>query len=133
MTNNYLTNSICVFIGGGVGATIRYLVSVIWRLVATRVGVDAICFPWPTLFVNLMGCLLIGYFYWLGNNWGLSSDMKLLLITGFCGGLTTFSTFSYEVVGLCQAGHPFQALIYVFASVVMGIICVCIPLCKFVL
>lgn len=82
-------------------------------------------FPWATYSANLLGCLLIGLFVGiLERQQVLSSDLKLLLITGFCGGYTTFSAFANENMTLIHNGHTFTALLYISASVLSGILAV---------
>lgn len=81
-----------------------------------------VAFPFGTLAVNVSGCLLIGaiaqYTLMTGR---LSPEVRVLLISGFCGGFTTFSTFSFESVELIQAGAWSRALLYVFVSVLAGV------------
>ena len=79
-----IRNLLLVAFGGAVGSVGRYLVSK-WL----EGG-----FPWGTLTVNIVGCLLIGFLTGLVTKGTLSPEMKLLLVTGFCGGFTTFSTFA---------------------------------------
>ena len=71
-------------------------------------------FPWQTFVINLTGGALIGY---LANR--LEGDQRFLWITGFCGGYTTFSTFSMEVVTLFEQGRMLMAAAYVIASTVL--------------
>ncbi len=108
-----------VFVGGGIGSVARYLLG---RLVAGRVGETA--FPWGTFIVNAVGCLLIGALAALLVRGCLSEHMRLMLIVGLCGGLTTFSTFSNEAVALLRSGHYAVFGVYVLASVVVGILSV---------
>lgn len=96
-----------VFLGAALGAPCRYLLD---RLVQSRHSSD---FPRGTLTVNVVGCLLIGFV--VGTSW-----MPLLGI-GFCGGLTTYSTFSYETVKLLEAEKYRSALLNVVVSVVLGV------------
>ena len=77
--------------------------------------------PWPTLAVNVVGCFLIGLFYVHGERLGLSDEVRLLLTTGFCGGLTTFSTFSFETVTLVHHGYFGTAVAYVCLSLLIGL------------
>ena len=98
---------LAVFLGAALGAPVRYLVD---RFVSGRHSSD---FPWGTLTVNVLGCFLIGFF--VGTAW-----MPLLGI-GFCGGLTTYSTFSYETVKLLEAGKYRPALLNVVVSVALGV------------
>ena len=68
-------------------------------------------FPYGTLVVNLLGCLLIGVFYgWFDRARIFDPDLRLLLTVGFCGGFTTFSTFAHEGLSLFQSGNFFAAV-----------------------
>jgi CrcB protein len=72
--------------------------------------------------VNISGCFLIGIFYALGEKGNiLSPQARLLLVTGFCGGFTTFSTFAFENMTLLRIGDSFYFLLYAIGSVVLGI------------
>lgn len=93
-----------ISIGAALGGVVRYLVS-------TNL---ALPFPWATFVVNVTGGALIGY---LTNR--LTGDQRFLWITGFCGGYTTFSTFSIEVVTLLEQGRIAMALSYVVGSAVL--------------
>ena len=106
-----------IAVGGAVGSVGRYLAQV----AVTR------HFPYPfplgTLLVNVLGCLLIGLFYALAEKGTVASpELRLLLTTGFCGGFTTFSTFSYEMLTLLQDEHYFLAALYAAGSVLLGLL-----------
>ena len=106
------------FVGAGsfLGGAARYLVSVAMRNVSAG-------FPWATLAVNLLGCLLIGLFTgYLNKNLTGESVVALFLTYGVCGGFTTFSTFSKETLLMLQSGNYWGAICYVGVSVVFGII-----------
>ncbi|SDK37309.1 fluoride efflux transporter CrcB [Nonomuraea jiangxiensis] len=100
-----------VALGAAIGAPLRYLTD---RLVQARH--DSV-FPWGTLVVNLTGSFVLGLLV------GLPADAtwSVLLGTGFCGTLTTYSTFSYETLRLAQNGSGFYALANVVAGVVAGL------------
>lgn len=105
-----------VFLGGGFGSLFRYGVSTftqkLWLLGD---------FPLGTLLVNSLGCFVMGYFsIFLKDNLVL----QLLLITGFCGGFTTFSTLSVETLQLWQIGQNFLAILYVMLSLLLGFVAV---------
>lgn len=101
--------------GGALGAVTRYGVAQ-WLSHAAHKGE----FPWATLLVNVVGTAILATL--AGLSWserGLSPTANLLLGTGFCGALTTFSTFSVEAVALWRAGHGTTALAYVGASLAL--------------
>ena len=81
-----------------------------------------VAFPIGTLAVNVLGCLLIGAIAQYTLTTGrLSPEARVLLLSGFCGGFTTFSTFSFESIELIQAGAWSRALLNVVVSVSVGI------------
>lgn len=103
-----------VALGGAVGSLLRYLLSLVIPKVAG--------FPWPTLIANVCGCLLIGIFSGLFMKCGgFSPNLKLFLITGFCGGFTTFSTFANENIALLQSGKVGMFVVYALTSFVVGL------------
>ncbi|MBS1542445.1 MAG: fluoride efflux transporter CrcB [Bacteroidetes bacterium] len=78
--------------------------------------------PYGTLAVNIIGCFLIGIIYGLSSRGNvLSPDWRIFLATGFCGGFTTFSAFSYESISLMQDGEYLYLSIYIAASVLFGL------------
>lgn len=82
-----------------------------------------IIFPLGTLAVNILGCFLIGVFYaWGDRTEGISPEMRFFLTTGFCGGFTTFSAFSYESYQLLQQQQYAYLAFYVTLSVALGIL-----------
>jgi CrcB protein len=100
-----------IALGGAVGSVLRYVVG---RAVQ---GLGGGAFPAGTLVVNIVGCFLIGVFVRFLLNMQTSPELRALLVVGFCGGFTTFSTFTYETVGLIDGGNYARATIYVLASV----------------
>lgn len=107
-----------VGLGSGLGGMCRYLVSQL--LVTTQNG-----FPWGTFTVNIVGSLLIGLLWGLSSRFpSLSPVLTLLFMVGFCGGFTTFSTFSREGLSLLQMQNYTLFLLYTLGSVVLGILAV---------
>lgn len=103
-----------VAIGGALGACSRYGLS---GYITAALGT---AFPWATLIVNVFGGALIGLFYVLLQQQGVWPSLsKPIIITGFLGGLTTFSTFSLEALQLLQSGQFVYAVLYMMASVVL--------------
>lgn len=110
-----LITVLMVFLGGGMGSVFRYISSTLGLKLFSNYS-----FPFATLFVNIIGCLLIGYF--TANLMKESSTtLKLFFITGFCGGFTTFSAFSIENYQLWQEGSYSQLILYITLSVLIGI------------
>ncbi|HLS10594.1 MAG TPA: fluoride efflux transporter CrcB [Flavobacteriaceae bacterium] len=102
-----------VFLGGGLGSTLRYLASV-YLMNPNQV------FPKATFLVNLIGSLLIGLFVGYQLKYQTNDTLSLLLVTGFCGGFTTFSAFSLESYNLWKAQEWSVLGVYISASLVMG-------------
>ena len=106
-----------VMLGGSLGAASRYGITLVTiNLWGTR-------FPWGTLVVNLAGCFLIGLLFGLSDRVRLlTPEMRLLLITGFLGALTTFSAFSMETIASGQAGMRFSAMMNILMNNLGGLI-----------
>lgn len=107
-----------VFLGGGLGALSRYGLALLLPPQALTAG----HFPWATLLANLAACLLLGIGLSLVGREQLPKAAQLLLLTGFCGGFSTFSTFAAELLQLLQHGHVPVALAYLTVSVVSGVL-----------
>jgi len=114
---NVFNQTMLVGAGGFVGAGLRYLVSGwVYNLVPNAV------FPWGTLVVNVVGCLLLGLLGGLAEIRGvLSAATRLFLFIGVLGGFTTFSTLAFETVALADGSQMFRAAANVVAHVVLGL------------
>lgn len=97
-----------VAIGGAAGACVRWAVGEV-------IPVDA--FPWPTLLVNVLGCAAFAAV----TSRPLPMRINRLLAAGFCGGLTTFSTFAVELVDLIDRGRTGIAVVYLASSLLLGV------------
>ncbi len=113
-----------VGLGGGVGSILRFLTNVlVKKLVDTS-------FPLHTFVVNLLGCLVIGLLVGVFERYDIgNSDLRHLLVIGFCGGYTTFSTFALENMQLVQSGNLALAFVYIAASVITGLLAVWLGIC----
>lgn len=111
-----LKSMIIVGIGSFLGGSLRYVTSTMMKNVC---GQD---FPWGTLTVNLLGCLVFGLIFALFSKYATtSSPWYLLFTTGICGGFTTFSTFANESMQMLQSGNIGGFIGYVSTSVIGGI------------
>ena len=111
---------ILVFLGGGLGSGLRYLVTIAMSQYSKVL-------PFGTFTVNMIGCLLIGLVLGYAQKENtLTSNQTLLLATGFCGGFTTFSAFASENLELIRNGELFNFSIYAIGSVFLGILLILI-------
>ena len=102
--------------GGFLGTVARFLVSKLSQQMFQTT------FPLGTLIVNLTGCFILGIIYGLMERGELfSSDVRLFLTVGFCGGFTTFSTFAFENANMLRDGNFTQVALYTGISVIIGI------------
>jgi fluoride exporter len=114
-----MTNMIAVALGAAVGANLRYLLA---GWVAQRLGS---AFPYGTLLINVVGCLVIGALLTLAaTRVALSEPLRLLLVTGLLGGFTTFSSFGYEAFTLIGEGNWLAAAVYMAGSLGLGLLAV---------
>jgi CrcB protein len=107
-----IKNFLLVGLGGAVGSMLRFIVQ---RLVNTAT------LPYGTLLVNIAGCFLIGLLWGLTTRNSITQTTGLLLISGFCGGFTTFSAFSYESVQMMQDNRWLLLSGYIAVSVIGGL------------
>jgi CrcB protein len=110
---------VCVAIGGMLGSIARYVAALLIPVVAG--------FPWPTLFVNVTGSLIIGFYGTLTSPDGrlfASTRQRQFVMTGFCGGYTTFSAFSLETFRLLHGGMTSLAFSYIAVSVITWLVAV---------
>ena len=120
-----LKEIIAVFIGGGIGSILRFLLNKIEIISENN-------FPYSTFISNFLGCfilgLVLGYFIKSENP---NSVLFVFLTVGLCGGFTTFSSFSYENLQLLQNGEILTFLVYLLGSLIIGIISVYIGMLIF--
>ncbi len=105
-------NLLLVGFGGAAGSMLRYSIQ---RLV------NVPAFPYGTLTVNIAGCFLIGLLWGLTTKSGITQSTGLFLMSGFCGGFTTFSAFTYEGVQMIQDNRLLLFSGYIAASVFGGL------------
>jgi len=106
-------------LGGFIGTCLRFLTGKLCHLIALP------AFPWGTFTVNMIGSFLIGIFFGLAEKThALSPGMNVFLITGFCGGFTTFSSFADDMYLLLQEKHGLGFGLYVTLSFALGLLLV---------
>jgi len=105
-----------VFLGGGLGSICRWSISLAVQPLQSR-------FPWATLAANGLACLVLGTLTGLQLGGNLSAEKRLLLVTGFCGGFSTFSTFTAETVQAFQNGYYLSAAANVLGSLIICFVC----------
>ena len=114
-----LKNILLVGAGSFFGGALRYIVSLLVKYTGG--------FPWATFTVNLLGCLLIGVLWGIFSRCAnASQQLVLFLSVGFCGGFTTFSTFSKESFQLIQSGNWLYFSLYVAGSILLGLLLVAV-------
>ena len=120
MLPDTIRNIIAVGAGSFIGGIARYLVSLAVKGISKG-------FPWATILVNLLGCLIIGLLWgFLSRNASESTSWGLFLTVGLCGGFTTFSTFSKEALTMLQTGQIWGFASYITLSILAGIALVAI-------
>lgn len=112
-----MLNYLLVFIGGGLGSMCRYGI-------AHWMTAHKLDFPWATLIANALACVVLGILLGLQIKNSVSDTHKFLLMTGFCGGFSTFSTFSAETFQLIQAQQTGAALANVGLSLFICLVCI---------
>lgn len=103
-----------IALGGAIGTLLRFSINLLFT---ARFGESL---PWGTILINIIGSFAIGLFAALSEQGGrlaLSTDLRLFLLVGLCGGFTTFSSFSLQTLALFQAGEPGRAAANVLLSV----------------
>ena len=112
-----IKNILLVGLGGGIGSIARYFCQK-WTIYHYPHA-----FPWGTFAVNITGCFAIGIFWGLAfRSFDTNESWKLFLMTGLCGGFTTFSAFTLEGMGLIREQRILLFFSYVAASVVLGLL-----------
>lgn len=108
-------NIICVGIGGFIGSVLRYLLSISGKSILGFV-------PFGTLLVNIVGGFFIGAIMEFNNSYTINSSLKLFLTTGLMGGLTTFSTFSFETISLFSQGKYAMGSLNIILNVTLSLL-----------
>lgn len=106
-------NFLAVFIGGGLGSALRYLIGLLFAK-------SILTLPISTLLANVIACVIFALsFKYFAVKFDVSSSFKLFVLTGICGGLSTFSTFSYETFNLLKQGNLTWAALNIVLNLVL--------------
>jgi fluoride exporter len=105
-----------VFLGGGLGSIVRYWISIQLN------SLEKTEFAKGTFIINLLSCLIAGFIAGLISKNVADDKIKLLLLTGFCGGFSTFSTYILESYHLLSSGQWYTFVVYVFGSIFLGLV-----------
>jgi fluoride exporter len=111
-----IKNILLIAAGGSAGSVLRYLVQKFIGNLYTY------SFPWGTLIVNISGCFLIGILWGMvSRGVSMSEEFRLLMMTGFCGGFTTFSAFTMESIALIKEQKLILFFLYIIICVALGL------------
>ena len=110
-------NYLLVFIGGGIGSICRYGIAVF-------IKDYNVTFPFATMTANIISCIILGALVGLSLKGSLHDNHKLIFMTGFCGGFSTFSTFSHETFHLLQNGAYAHGVANIFFSLLICLFCI---------
>jgi len=116
-------NILAVALGGGLGASLRFLTS---HCIAGLL--PDLKFPLGTFLINVIGCTCIGLVVGLSTKHEVSDTFRIFIVTGILGGFTTFSAFGLETVTLVRGGHFIDATAYIVGSVALGCLAVFVSL-----
>ena len=110
-----VTSLLLVFVGGGLGSLLRYIIGVVLKPMNTQI-------PYATLLANVIGCTLLGVFMgFIASKSSVPGTQHLFFAVGFCGGLTTFSTFTLENMRFLEQGNLLTFLFYAVGSFALGL------------
>jgi fluoride exporter len=100
-----------IFFGGGIGSLLRYFLG---KIIQSNIYTSL---PVATLIINILASLILGFF--VGKSLNQNEELKALIAIGFCGGFSTFSTFSNETLQLFLNGKTNEGITYIFLSVIL--------------
>ena len=101
-----------IFAGGGLGSLLRFAISI-------GMGKSNLALPLATFISNISACFVMLLVFMISEHTQLSTNLRLMILTGFCGGLSTFSTFSFETAALIKQGDTLWAILNVAISVIL--------------